>query len=333
MVKKKDKKQKSLRELGEAYKGSLSTFLVTLMIVAVGFFLPMWTANQMENAREGKGYFTPEDSVIWDFDGLSDFHKVEYQTSGKDELGYNVPSGTSLCPDDVGNEFFAYWYYHSKNSANQRLNIIDGTNDLITIEDTEIPKVNNNYGNFALIPSASQGTFIYPHLTDTQSIYVSERIRLYFDVDKDLLIDNDASRIEFFGKFDYTDCPTGLSWRVFYRSSIGDYEITDFITFNNDDINILELEVSDLIAISTMGDNGYFMIEFAVKLSQEEFRTNDNVIFDMQIYGLMGKPNAVTLISIWYIAQSFLIFCLGIIMMPQFSFGRLSEMLGTNREW
>lgn len=333
------KKKTRLQRFEIAYRGSISTIIVTVMLLFIGFFLPLISANQMQLAREGKGRYIPEEMIIWDWKGLSDFENVQYSAINKDELGLNLPSYTTISENEYGIDNSIYWYYHSTDEGSQAVNIIDGANDLLTViehntfEDMESETVVDNYGIFTFIPNAKEDLYTYPHNQNTNSRYRSETLRFYLKVSKDEMIELQASKIKMFADYDTTSL-SDLYFNAYFRSTTTSVTLIENELMEDAILNIFELDLNDLISIASMsGDEGYLLIELKIGNGDTEiFTTGSELAFDIQIHGLVGKSNAINILSVWFMVEAIFTIFLGIVMLPQLSIGEISKFFGFNSD-
>jgi len=318
------------KTIGEAYKGTISTFIITMFIIFFGFFLPMITANELQNAREGKGRFTPEELLVWDFNSKSDLQEVQYTTTRDVEgrLHYRAyDEDIPTTPESV------FWAYHSKtSSSNQISGVWNGVSEDIRIIGLDVENVVDEYGVYTFIPDAYKSLWTYPHEKASASQYREEEFRIYFDISSDLLIKNDVTRIDFFVDYDESNIQNPNTdepkFRIEYGTSIGEESITGFKLLKMGEINSVEVTLEDLIEISSMKSSTLEYLAVTVKLDSsryDEFTDFTQIMFDLQIYGLKGSPNAVAILSAWYMVQAVLIMLLGVFMLPSISFGGFFE--------
>ncbi len=326
------------KTLGEAYKGTISTFIVTLCILGVGFFLPMITAKEIQDAREGKGRYTPTEEIIWDFNGLDDLESVQY-TSGGDELGItrSICSNEQYLKDNPTKIVWQYQFYRS-HPAYPYLNIRHDITRLTTILDNDFEGTVGKYGMYTFNPIAKDSSNnVYVSTTPHPPTHKQEEVRIYFDIDTDTFIKGDATKLVIFIDFDDSEVDDSTS-RIYieYRNQNRFVSLTDppYLVLTPNEPIIVDLTMEELIKIASMkSEKEYLYVKITTSSSDDTFKDNTPIIFDLQLYGVMGKPNAITILSIWYVVQSILIFMLGIVMLPQISFGGLSRLIGLNKEW
>ncbi len=337
------------KTLGEAYKGTILTFIVTLFILGVGFFLPMITANQLEKARDGKGFYKPKEEMIWDIESISDLanlNMIHKQNTGI-LRGY-YPHGEKLptyaSPYEQANIASGiFWQYKSYNSNS---NQYQGSVYPLTLHVIDLDthhKVIDEYVQTSLTDSTTIGGHQNTHFTGTPTSYHRpEHIYVYLDIDITDWIEKDVTRFSF-----YLDVEMGSGAEEFIRYVCKVYSLesgrkheigrdfytigtTENITINIDDlIGIINLASDDLVIELDF----YIVLDTGSSDKNNEFKTFGNLVFDAQVFGLQGKTNAITILSVWYVVQSILIFMLGIVMIPQISIGGLSKILRLNKEW
>ncbi len=331
------------KTLGEAYKGTILTFIVTLFILGVGFFLPMISAKEIQDAREGKGRYTPEEKMFWDFQSDGDFVDVEYSQYADD--GGNSFLGISRTHEFEGRLGSVYWNYHGaleqpSFSWRQAVTVQDPT---IVDSETELPVV-DSYGMLSLEGSNRHNNYGIAVTPQLRPEFKPEWISFHFDISSKDLVNNDATRIDFMIHFQSTVI-TDEYIEVLYRNGRHNQNVilySDRGWENGEilsvDISLLQLieiytksatsespeDAKEYIRVKVWADN---TVQYS---SMGQFST---ITFDMQVYGLKGSPNAMTLLSVWYVVQSILIFMLGIVMIPQISIGGLSKLLRLNKEW
>jgi len=324
------KKKVEPKTLGEAYKGTILTFIVTIFIISVGFFLPMITAKEIQDAMEGKGRYEPTDTLIWDLNSESDLYDVEY-TSGQDERGVNHRSSTSCNVDSRNVPHSVWWKYKAYSTA--YTNRWDGMTGRVEFSELEIEGTVDNSLTF---PFTLDGGDTPRNLGDN-ILHNNEGVRLHFKVDSDTFIKNDATKIILFSDFDTSGIESSIAprHRIEFRTENGYYIIQDWTYKDVGDSIVIDLDMSDLIGIASISGNEEYLFvwERLHDNNDDDFTYSTPYIFDLQIHGLQGKPNAITLLSVWYMIQAVLIFMLGFVMLPQISLGRLSGMLRLNKEW
>lgn len=315
-------------DLPKAFRGSFSTFMVTIIIIAIGFFLPMITANEVEKSRSGEGRYTPMEEMIWDLEAESDFYPVKY-TFDENELGDELPEDTSPF-DKAGESHAVYWRYHAEVPSEFNGNSIDS--QVENIVDFSIPDpVINEYGSLTLIANGEYEEVPLLHDLGSESEYIAEQLILFLDQDSADWIDKDATRVDVYINFETTEIYNPLlkvEWVT--KSNKGEYTIASVDDWVNGEIYTVDVSVEDLIAISSIRGSGEYI---RITLSSEESEgyppmdDGDLVIYDVQVYGLDSSTPSLTIISAWYIVQAVIIFLTGILMLPQVSIGGVFEYL------
>ncbi len=325
---KKKQVTKVVDELPKAYRGSFSTFMVTMIIIGLCFFLPMITANEVEKSRSGEGRYTPMEEMIWDLKDEEDFYPIKY-TEDENELGDALPDDTSPY-DEAGESHSVYWRYHAEVISEFNGNSI--TSQVENIVDFEIPDpVIDEYGSLTLIASGEIEEVPLLHDLSFESEYNAEQLILILDQDSADWIDKDATRVDIYINFETSDIPNPLltvEWVT--KSNGGEYTIASEDDWVNGDIYSVDVSVEDLIAISSIRGSGEYI---RITLSSEDnegyppMDDGDLIIYDVQVYGLDSTTASLTIISAWYIVQSVIIFLMGIVMLPQISIGGMVEYL------
>lgn len=325
------KKNVTVTKLPKAYRGSFSTFMVTMIIISVCFFLPMITANGVEKSRSGQGRWKPMEEMLWDFSETSDYKKVRY-TATEDELGNTLGADTGTF-DEAGETHSVYWQYHGKRLVPSTLyqNCVDAQQENI-VDFAVADPVIDEYGTATLIAGMTDSTNPFTHELTSQTEWKDEVFTLYFDQDSDQWVDQDATRLDFYISFDtttFTDSRVVITWIT--GSTGNSYELYDETNdWINGDILSVDVDVNDLISISSIRGSGeYIKIEIIQRTNTPDgnFDEGDIIIYDAQLYGLDSSTPSLTVISVWYIVQSVIIILFGIVMLPNVSIGGLVEYL------
>jgi len=231
------------KPLGEAYKGTLSTFIVTLMILFVGFFLPMITSDRLENARRGENTWvadiTKEEYLIWSIESDADFNSVEIRArsddgyyNGKHQWGKashitssqgieHLMASTWKNPNQ-DTDFNNYWLQRTRlpNSQHRYKMVYNEINYAYTdISFGGSDKVEGNYMVGNLIDDVPLGSVYHPSsqpclhwsynsLRDPHNGHRhSEQLNYWTRFDLDEWVDNEATTlktyIEFEADYDY----------------------------------------------------------------------------------------------------------------------------------
>ncbi len=325
-------KKKLEKQFDEALKGSFSTFMITIIIISIGFFAPMMSANGVENSRSGKGRFTPVEEMIWDWTARSDFENVQYQSATTNELGDSLGTGI-LAEDNVilSNEK-VFWMYHTEDQGTNEKSVFNGINGEINAIDIELEGTVDNYGAYTFIANAiDQGTpdYVYPHIQASGASHFNakETIIFHFDVDIDEMVEEDATRIDVFFEVSENDISQDLMMYVSYRNEFTTLSLGSE-TVNNGGITTIDLSTNDLIQIAGMEDTKeYLVIQIETTDNEDEMTPGSVMTFDMQIYGLRSRTPSITVVSVWFIGQALLNFFIGTIMLASISFGGLLDMV------
>lgn len=337
MVKKINKKRRSIAELREAYKGSTSTIIITLFIIGFGLFLPMLSANNVEKARDGKGFYSPREVNIWDLNGQSDYAEVQYTSSG-DEHGSTRSSVTNEQYVRVSptSSIWSYHYVRGSSRGNVRQDISRFTSIV------DLPKENmvEGYGTYLFNPIAKDNSnvvydYTYPGIVP----HKNEDVRLYFDIDVKTLIDNEAIRIDFIAEYDESKMLyTGggkVSVTIEYRTENVAYVLvnSDHVNWVMGEIYSLDIEIEDLITIGSLvnSQEQYLYVDIRVRALEDGFNPGTTLFYDLQVVGLVSKTNSIAILSVWNVVHSITMILMGLIMLPQFSFGGLAKRLSLSK--
>ena len=325
----KKKVTKVVEELPKAYRGSFSTFMVTIIIIGLCFFLPMITANEVEKSRSGEGRYTPMEEMLWDFSETDDFKDVKY-TATDDELGDSFGSNSGTF--DEANQFHSvYWMYQGEKTvpSTENKNCIKAQAENIIDFEIADPVI-AEYGSFALTDGLTESGNPYNHDTSFHANYQQEMLIFNIDQDSEDWIEKDATRFDIYIDFENTPTTDGAIFVQWVTGETGNtYELYED-DWTGGNILSIDITVEDLIQISSIrGSSEYIRILLTNDQYDEEneMYTGDLIIYDFQLYGLDSSTPSLTIISTWYIIQSVIIFLMGIVMMPQVSIGGLIEYL------
>jgi len=326
---KKNKKSVTVMDLPKAYRGSFSTFMVTIIIIAVGFFLPMITANEVEQARSGEGRYTPMEELIWDFSESSDYKDVKY-TATEDELGDSWGSDYSTF-DEAGEFHSVYWVYQGEKTVPSTENAMCIKSQSESIVDFVISDpVIDEYGSLSLVDGLTESGNPYYHDYGIATEYDPEMLIFNIDVDSEDWVEKDASRLDIYVSFENTDTTDGA---MFVQWVTGETDAT-YELYEGDweggEILSIEISIEDLIHIASIRGSGEYLRIFLTNDAydeENEMVTGDLVIYDFQLYGLDASTPSLTIIAVWYVIQSVAIIFMGIVMLPQFSIGGVIESI------
>lgn len=325
-------KKKLERQFDDALKGSFSTFMITMIIISIGFFAPMISANGVENSRNGKGRFTPVEEIIWDWTGPSDFESVQYQTATTNELDDSLGSLAVVEDNAILKGQKVFWMYHTEDQGTNEKNVFNGISGEINDIDIELEDTVDQYGAYTFIPNAiDEGTpdYVYPHIQASGNSHanVMEKIIFHFDVDIDKMVEEDATRIDVYFSVSEADISQDMIMTVGYRNEFTTYWFGTE-TVNNNGITTIDIDTNDLIQIAGLEDHKEYLVVI-VELDDEEDEFTDGSVmtFDMQVYGLRSRTPSITVVSLWFIGQALLNFFIGTIMLASISFGGLIDMV------
>lgn len=324
-------KKKIERQFDEALKGSFSTFMITIIIISVGFFAPMISANGVENSRNGKGRFTPVEEIIWDYTARTDFENVQYQSSTTNELDQSLGTGVIAEDNVILSNEKVFWLYHTEDQGSNEESVYNGIQGEINNIDIELEGTVDIYGAYTFIPNAiDPGTpdYIYPHIpTNPNHQNVKETIVFHFDVDIDTMIEEDATRIDVYFEVSEADISQDMIMTVGYRNEYTTLSLGSE-TVNNGGITTIDLTTNDLIQIAGMEDSKeYLVIRIETTVNDDQMTDGTVMTFDMQVYGLRSRTPSITVISVWFIGQALFNFFIGTIMLASISFGGLIDMV------
>lgn len=327
MVKKKELK----KQFDKALKGSFSTFMITMAIITVGFFGPMWSANGVENSRSGKGRFTPVEEMIFDWVGQSGFEDVQFQAEDENELGDSLGTGVYAEDNVILSNQRVFWLYHTEDQGTNERSIFNGIAGEINDIDIEKENTVDKYGAYTFIPNAiDEGTpdYMYPHIpANPNHQNVRESVWFYYDVDIDKLVEEDATRIDIFFEVSLIGITDDIEVTVSYRNKYTEYDLGTETIVNGDIVSI-EITANDLIQIAGLEDTkDYLFVEITLAEKLDEFTDGTVMAFDLQVYGLRSRTPSITVISVWFIGQSLLNFFIGTIMLASISFGGLIDIV------
>ncbi|MHA1234896.1 MAG: hypothetical protein ACTSQL_07395 [Promethearchaeota archaeon] len=251
----------------------------------------MLSANNVQKAREGKGFYTPEEFLVWDLSAKSDLYN--------DWTGYNPSPSTDSYETGAYNHQFVrssdFETYHTE----------------VSIVDQPREHVVNEYA--VCTSDYFEGTKTYEYTWG---------FAFALNLKGNYLIDNDISRMDIFIKlenanFDQTTLKIiGLDSEI--EVSLGSIEL--------DTLNSVKISVEDLVIMDSFNTDEKILIMFSAD-DPNRIELNSLVIFDMQLYGLRGKTNSIAILSLWNVVHSITMILMGLTMLPQFSFGGLAKRL------
>lgn len=293
------KQKRSLKQLREAYKGSISTILITLFIIGFGLFMPMLTANNVEKARTGKGIFTPKSFMFYDLNSESD---VDNTNDNLDHI-YNG-GGTG-----------ALGYRYQISNPNPEVIVWQSEIDIIDIQ---------KEGTFE--EYAHGVTVFRSGDTPITNPVFSNVLMIVLEIDKDFLIDNDLVKIDIYLEINGISITTLTTVMAEASHSsngvlLGNVKLSELTSF--------EVSVSSLLEILQFPTGENIILSFSAGANY--IPKMADVYLDVQLYNLRAKTNSIALISLWNVIHSGLIVFLGVVMLPQISFGGLAKRLSLSR--
>jgi len=309
-------KESLQKPLGEAYRGTLSTFIVTLMILFVGFFLPMITAKRLEDARRGESLLvldtTPTEMIIWDLNSINEIKPITIRHSsyshwvaGYYKWGSNL--GTFVSPFDQSSGSWievggTYQYMGVKTSdsyVSSYRNVRKTPTYVFT--DADFPEKDKTVDNYATMTLTNdvkmQGTTMRHVVgssywnskhwwSESDERFRAEQLHIYCDFDLDTWIDNEATEINFFWKtYSHTN-----SWAVLPYVYTNGY-LRDRITGNTKAIfvgqyqqvtgNPIIVERTELITVTDLIDINNWV----------SANNKDEIVLHFSMYGCTSSPS------------------------------------------
>ncbi|MHA1234891.1 MAG: hypothetical protein ACTSQL_07370 [Promethearchaeota archaeon] len=300
--------------------------MITIIIISIGFFAPMISANGVENSRSGKGRFTPVEEIIWDWTGQSGFEDVKFQAEDENELGDSLGTGVYAEDNVILSNQRVFWLYHTEDQGTNERSIFNGITGEINDIDIEKENTIDEYGAYTFIPNAiDEGTpdYMYPHIQASGSNHfnVKESVWFYYDIDIDTMVEEDATRIDIYFEVSLADISQDIDVTVSYRNKYTEYDLGTETIVNGGIVSI-DLTANDLIQIAGLEDTkDYILVQVSLTDNEDEFTDGTVMTFDLQVYGLRSRTASITVISVWFICQSLLNFFIGTIMLASVSFG------------
>lgn len=283
------------KPLGEAYKGTISTFIVTLMILGIGFFLPQITANKLENARRGETIWTPsieyKEFLLWSIESDADFNSVRMKQASDDGYynayhqwgGWTGSYGVEYYKTGYwyegyggGEDFNNYWIYRTKlTNAQGRYKMLYKQIDYDHVDTTfpDSDKVDGNYmTGLTIWRDINLHSSFYPIANPMKQVsyhtkndahsghYYSEQLHYWLKLDIDDWIDNDATTLRTYIKFRATYDYCKFQARA-YSQNTGNYHTIDTKIIDVSPGTIMlylesDITLDDLIAIKNLESQG-----------------------------------------------------------------------------
>jgi len=298
-----------------AFKGTLSTVLGALFVLGL-LTLPFYVAVKVDEARTGKGYFTPETNICWDLNSNNDMATGKYFLNSVllDQEG-NTVSGWSADWDGEGMPSTVFWIYGGEPITSHVRHYPSRLGH--NLVDIQSNKTVDKYILSTLRIETIEGEPI-EHYKGEAPYETKEQIHHYLNISVDEF-KNDITKLEY-----YFDCQTQftkLDYIVWYISDKGRYKIEDG-SFNQGNITSIDIDVFDLINIISLGseEREYMRIDIIVEEKTDHFNVGEFITFDAQLYCVESKIVSMERIGMWYIGiGSFMLFC-WLLMLPTISF-------------
>lgn len=241
MVKKNNQEIK--QQLTPAYKGSVSTVIITVFILGFGWFFPLIIADNLEKVRRGERLWFPdithEEFLIWSIESNTDFNSVEIRARGDDgyyngkhqwgktssrssSFGVEHLMASTWKDNNLDKDFNNYWLYRTRLTNSQRRYKMVYNDIAYAYTDTTFGGSNNVEGKYMvgnLIDDIPLGSgynpqsqplihWSYASFKDAHSGHrSSEQLHYWCKFDLDEWVDNEATTlttyIEFEGDYDY----------------------------------------------------------------------------------------------------------------------------------
>ncbi len=320
--------KKNNGDLKGSLPGILSTVVITMIILSVGYFGPWVIANEAEKGRSGSGRYTPQENLIWDFSTVGNFEDVKFELISQNEQGSGFGQGGIIAETNVvGTNEHAFWKYLTELPDTNPGTIHNGIGDGISIVDIPNPKTVEEYGVYSFTPDAVDESetpdYIYPHIEGDDT---TEGILLYFNIDVDKMVNDDATRIDFYFNCSELDIVSDPNLKVLYRNTDTEYEISsDVMTIG--DITEITITAGDLLQIAGMKDEKEYLVIYIELDSETETFTDVTIMtFDLQVYGLESKTPTVNRIAVWFIGYSLLLVFMSLLMLPQISMKDITDL-------
>ena len=307
----------SKADLREPLKGKISTIMITLIIVSVGFFGPLWISHESQKAREGEGRFTPQLESIWSLDDNDDFWKFQN----------DVDSGAVHSGDQAGSKSALWWSYQAVNTIEVEtyLHLMPQS---FTMVDFENPNIWGEYMVTTLDPSGTINS--NPSNHNGAGATKQEAISIYLDTDIGDLIENDAFRFESYLEIEGESSTEHLlSVKVFTNK--GDYPLITDMDFTPGNNFSIQITTSDLIQLASIkGIHEHIRLVLKKKTTIEQFDDTAQIVFDARMHGVVTKTPSVNIIALWFIGYSVMLVVMGLLMLPQISIVSMGAWLRKN---
>lgn len=296
----------------EPKKGTISSIILSLVVLGI-LVLPFYITLKTQEAREGKGYFEPEQKITWDIEDEENMMLVEYEDPETDPQGEDLPENWLFSPDDwdseePGSVFWWYW-----------VDDLDGI-DLFghrleySFVNVSLEGTVDDYILFVTTVGTAEETPVPPERVEESEEL--EHIDIYLNIGSDDFLDDDVAKIEF-----YFDCETDvtLDYVVTFISESGEHEIDDG-EVNLGGVTVVKVDAMDLLQIASITDEIEY-IKITISMPEEEyFELGDVMVFDCQLGSLDSKIPTLTRIASWYFVLSGFMTFIAILMLESVSF-------------
>lgn len=323
----KENNKSNIVRLRDAYKGSVSTVIITVFLIFFCFLLPMLISVRLEASRTGDTGFsitTASLGVVWDIESndqlkttLLDHISYSHWNAGKYEWGTYI--GTFASPFDrelvpINN----YWKYFGVPVSDTYVeNLRNPCNDLsLTFTDADFPnkdKTHNNYIEASLIPDIKYKGEVLRHYfgsapynkygwwSESDERYRTEEINFFMELNIDDWTGWDVSLLKVYFEF-YSDLPWVLL-QCYAQSLNTGNTVTLFSQYKVVSNNPMWYEVEESITLNDLINiqnleltKGNVVLRFICRGAvsngnsnqrRAHFTPNTNIKFDAQLYGLI----------------------------------------------
>lgn len=302
------------KQLKTAWKGWLSSIILSIFLLTFGIFVPMVIAHEAEKSRSGSGRFEPQNKRIWELDESSDLAPVSFRT---DKWPY--PWDLSLTSnvnayDQTGVESPVFWWYHTKVGTlyYNHVNPID-----YNIIDVERNGTVNEYLVTSLVADGTKSSVPAPHELTYNIQHDYERLWFVLDISSDDLVKNDANRMDIYIDLDSF---VEMDITVYFTSPKGFYQLDNGI-IKDDELYSIDIDTMDLIQIAGLKDDDEIVtVVIRAPDQPDTFDDGDLIVFDAQVYGVITKTATLDRIGVWYMLYAGMLVFVLIGMSPWVSF-------------
>jgi hypothetical protein len=296
----------------EPKKGTISSIILSVVVLGI-LVLPFYITLKTQEAREGKGYFEPEQKITWDLEDEESLMLVEYDYPDTDPQGEDLPENWLFSPDDWDAEEPAavFWWYW--------VDDLDGI-DLFghqldySFVNVSLDGTVDDYLLFITSVGTIESTPVPPERLDEPEEF--EHIDIYLDIDSNDFLVEDVAKIEF-----YFDCEADvtLEYSVTFITGEGEHEIGDG-DVNLGGLTVEGVDALDLLQIAGLTDEVEYL-RITISMPEEEyFELGDVIVFDCQLGSLDSKVPTLTRIASWYFVLNGFMTFIAILMLESVSF-------------